>query len=73
MASEGAIANWLGVVAASAVETIRANGFKFNFLNSDSDMRTKAEAPSFNVDAFAAVMVPKIRFKVRDMRDKKND
>lgn len=61
IAKDGAIVNFFGSVAASPIETILASGFKFFDLTKRLEARTKAEAPSFNVEEFAAVTVPKIK------------
>ena len=59
MAKAGAIVNFLGNVAASAMDTIRAKGLIPLDDEKASVDRTKADAPSLSVDELAAVTVPK--------------
>ena len=54
----GAIGKSIGAVATSQKPTILAKGFKFNRLTVSSFANNVAVAPSFNVLAFAAVIVP---------------
>ena len=58
MAIDGAIVNFFGSVAASPIETILASGFNFFDSTNPFVASTKAEAPSFRVEEFAAVTVP---------------
>lgn len=58
IAIDGAIVNFFGSVAASPMETILANGFKFFESTKSFDASTNAEAPSLSVEEFAAVTVP---------------
>lgn len=58
MAIEGATVNFFGCVAASAIDTILASGLSPLASTNDSVASTKAEAPSFSVEALAAVTVP---------------
>ena len=59
-ASAGAIGKSIGAVAASAKATILARGVTLCLLAACSVMSTQAAAPSFNVLALAAVIVPTI-------------
>ena len=59
IARDGAIVNFFGSVAASPIERILARGFRLLDSTKPLVASTNAEAPSFNVDEFAAVTVPK--------------
>ena len=48
----------MGSVAASWKPTILASGFNFSLSASPDEVNKTAAAPSFNVDALAAVTVP---------------
>ena len=58
IANAGAIAKSTGAHAASAKEIILASGFEPCCLAASSDIKIVAAAPSFNVLALAAVMLP---------------
>ena len=57
-AFDGAMGNSIGETAPSPKPRIRAIGLRFNSFAFFPETKTKAEAPSFNVDAFAAVITP---------------
>lgn len=57
-AKTGAIGKSIGAVAASQKPTIRANGLRLCFLTVSSSASSTAPAPSFNLLALAAVIVP---------------
>ena len=57
-AFDGAIAKSMGFTPASSKATILANGVKPLYLAACSSIKTSAAAPSFILDAFAAVIVP---------------
>jgi len=58
MAREGATEKSTGAQEASANDTIFASGLLLCCFAASPDISTVAAAPSFNVLAFAAVMVP---------------
>ena len=58
IAKAGAIEKSTGAQAASAKPNTTARGEEQCFFRASSDIRTMAAAPSFNVLAFAAVIVP---------------
>ena len=67
IAKAGAVVNHSGACAASANANIFANGFKPNSFTLSPLINTNALAPSFKVEALAAVTVPsfsKTGFKV---------
>lgn len=61
IAIDGAIVNFFGSVAASPMDTILANGFKFFDSTKAFVASTKADAPSFSVEELAAVTVPNVK------------
>ena len=58
IASEGAVVNLLGALAASAHPRILAMGLMLSSFSFASEIRTTAAAPSFSGDEFGAVTVP---------------
>jgi len=58
VAREGAIPKSIGATEASSYATILAKGFNPLSLAAFSDINTNTHAPSFNLLAFAGVIVP---------------
>jgi hypothetical protein len=68
IAREGAIVKSIGLVAASAQESILAIGFKDSLCARSAVLKTRADAPSLIELAFAAVIVPFFLCQVRGTR-----